>query len=488
MAYPMGHDEWLKDGTARPGPCARRRWMAVLGTAALAACGGGGAPPANALPQASDDSASTAFETSVDIDVLANDTAADGIGALTVSTGAANGTALVDLNGTLSDASDDLISYSPASGFSGSDSFVYTLSDSGGDTDTALVSVTVQAPPPSPVEITIAGVGPQGIFDPSLASDPATGLLWMSYSEVMDSAMWPGQNLAIQTRLAWSGDAGATWGDSGSVINPAIDVVLPLAPPNDAGTWEQEVPALVHDPGAQAAERWKLLWLRYMQVNGAPAFQHSWLALRTAPDPAGPWSPERKLFVGLGYDSINDVTIGPPEVLVHQLDPELSGVLGVAEPGFLATSSALYVTLLAAEGGSQVGRIALLEWPHPGGPWKYVGSFLVNAIDGPLLGYHGFSAPELFEQNGNTYLIATPQTNDVYQGTQVFQVADLESALLERVAGVPVLALEVFGTPGTHNGAAGYVEQAGASGLIYSEVDTTQFPLFFRIFKSFMAP
>ncbi len=352
------------------------------------------------------------------------------------------------------------------------------------DTDTPVEPT----PDPTPEEITIEGVGQRGIFDSSLALDPATGMLWMSYSEVKDSDMWPTQNTAVQTRLAYSLDAGDTWDDTGAVLNPALDLILPLDPPNNAGTWEQEVPALVLDPGAPWAERWKLTWMRYLQINHSPAYMHGWLALRTAPGPAGPWSAERKLFAAAGYDPINDATIGPPEVMVNLLHPDLSTVTIVAEPGLLATDDALYITMLAAETGPQDGKIILLKWSHPEGPWQYLGSFLENGNDAPSFGVDGFSAPELFTQDGTIYLNVTPQSNDRYSGTLVFEVSNLETAALHRMEGVPTLALEFYGTAGTHNGAAGYHEAATASGLIYSEVDTSVQPLFFRIFKSFQTP
>lgn len=141
---------------------------------------------------------------------------------------------------------------------------------------------------PAPVEIAFPGVGSKGIFDPSLAADAAGEKVWMAYSEVLDSFLWPGRNDRIQSRLARSDDAGATWTDANVPLNAAEDVVLPQAPPNDAGTWNHEVPALVHDPGAPAAEQWKVLWHRYLWVNGARAFQHGWIALKSAPSPTGP--------------------------------------------------------------------------------------------------------------------------------------------------------------------------------------------------------
>jgi len=349
-------------------------------------------------------------------------------------------------------------------------------------------TTTPETPAPTREEITIAGVGPNGIFDPSLEHDPATDLLWMAYSEVKDSDMWPTQNTAVQSRLAFSSDAGDTWTDSGSIINPALDLDLPLDPPNNAGTWEQEVPALIHDPGAPTNERWKMIWMRYLQINRSPAYMHGWLALKTAPAPGGPWSDERKLFAAAGYDDLNDAIIGPPEVMVNLLDAQLSEVIILAEPGMLATDDALYVTMLAAEVGDHQGKIALLKWPHPAGPWQYHGSFLTNSADGPAFSCDGFSAPELFTQDGIIYLTVTPQNNDSYQGTLVFEVQDLETASLRRIEGKAATVLEIYGTSGTHNGAAGYHERATASGLIYSEVDTSVQPLFFRIFKSGQTP
>ncbi len=337
--------------------------------------------------------------------------------------------------------------------------------------------------PTFPIELSFPGVGPKGIFDPSLARDSATGRLWMAYSEVSDSAMWPGQNDNIRTRMAWSDDAGASWTDAGVVINPSQDVALPLPPPFNAGTWNNEVPAIVEDPGAPAGDRWKLLWHHYLWVNGARVFQHGWIAMKTAPAPSGPWSAERKLFVGSLYDPVNDATIGPPEVRVDALHADLAATLVCSEPGLLATPDALYVIMLCAEGLSTNGRIALLKLPHASPGWQYRGSPLVNAVDGPPFGCHGFSAPELFVQGATVRLIVTPQMSDIYRGTTVFTVADLDAGTLLRSAGLPVAALEFTGTAGSHNGAAGYAAQATACGILYSEALLTP-PLHFRIYKS----
>ncbi|WP_347332475.1 glycosyl hydrolase family 8 [Marinimicrobium locisalis] len=92
--------------------------------------------PSNAAPVAQDDTLQTSAGVSAGIDVLQNDADADGDMLEVVSfTQGGNGTVT---------ASGSQLTYSPNSGFSGPDSFSYTVSD-GTDTDTAVVAVTVAA-------------------------------------------------------------------------------------------------------------------------------------------------------------------------------------------------------------------------------------------------------------------------------------------------------------------------------------------------------
>jgi hypothetical protein len=93
----------------------------------------------NEPPVAGDDTATTQAGSTVRISVLANDRDPDGDAlAVTSATDPARGT--VTLNG------DGTITYAPDGGFSGTDSFDYTVSD-GQYTDTARVTVTVEARP-----------------------------------------------------------------------------------------------------------------------------------------------------------------------------------------------------------------------------------------------------------------------------------------------------------------------------------------------------
>ena len=115
-------------------------------------------PPANRAPVAEDDSAVTAAGKAVTIKVLDNDRDADG-DTLTVSrVGTADhGTVKLNANGT--------VSYTPAAGFAGSDSFAYTVSDGNGGSDTATVTVkvgTASAPTPAAIAINAGGGSAHG--------------------------------------------------------------------------------------------------------------------------------------------------------------------------------------------------------------------------------------------------------------------------------------------------------------------------------------
>ena len=92
--------------------------------------------PANVAPVASDDVALTSEDGSVTIDVLANDTSADGnpLAITSVSDGA-HGTAALNADGS--------VLYTPDADFNGADAFTYTVSDGNGGFDTASVAVTV---------------------------------------------------------------------------------------------------------------------------------------------------------------------------------------------------------------------------------------------------------------------------------------------------------------------------------------------------------
>ncbi|GGC02118.1 peptidase M11 [Marinobacterium zhoushanense] len=91
----------------------------------------------NSAPVANNDSASTSENTAVTINVLANDTDADGDALSISSVSGVNSTAKINSNGS--------ITFTPATGFTGIESFSYTVTDGKGGSDSATVSVNVTA-------------------------------------------------------------------------------------------------------------------------------------------------------------------------------------------------------------------------------------------------------------------------------------------------------------------------------------------------------
>ncbi len=351
-------------------------------------------------------------------------------------------------------------------------------------------------PPPVPIRLTFAGVGSHGIFDAALTHEDLTGQLWMSYSAVDPSQMWPAHNVdVVTTRLASSDNDGASWTDSGLAVNTATDVTLPLAPPNNAGTWHNEVPRVLYDPNASAGARWRLIWLHYLQVNGQRLFQHGWIGYKEAATAqALVTATERKLLAALLYDPQNNVqggatgapVGGPPLIALQTLHPDLGACQVPTEPALLSTPTALYLALGCVE-ASLNQRIVLLRCPHPcdvtvSGNWTYIRTIFQNS-DAAAIGFINFSAPELVESQGRRFLIVSPVSNqpfsDSYTGCLVYEFADLNAGTL--VSGGTGLK-QINGTAGTFNGACGY-HPSHTGGVIYGQVEPTATDKF-RLFAS----
>jgi hypothetical protein len=103
----------------------------------------------NTAPVANNDSATTTKGQAVAINVLSNDTDAQSniAPATLLPTPPQNGSAVVNAGS---------ITYTPASGFSGTDTFTYTVKDALGlssNQATVTVTVTAEAPPPSPTSV-----------------------------------------------------------------------------------------------------------------------------------------------------------------------------------------------------------------------------------------------------------------------------------------------------------------------------------------------
>ncbi|MEJ2332522.1 MAG: retention module-containing protein, partial [Desulfobulbaceae bacterium] len=106
--------------------------------------------PVNDAPVAVDDTGTSAEDSSIDIDVLANDTDLDG-DSLTVESFTQPD------HGTVTENSDGTLNYAPDADYNGSDSFTYTISDGQGGTDTATITLTVNPVNDPPVAVDDTG-------------------------------------------------------------------------------------------------------------------------------------------------------------------------------------------------------------------------------------------------------------------------------------------------------------------------------------------
>jgi hypothetical protein len=117
------------------------------------------APPPPGAPTANPDQVATSAGTAVTVNVLANDVPAAGVAidpaSVAVVTPPSNGTAVVNVGGT--------ITYAPTSGFGGTDSFVYQVCSQGtplGPCATATVTITVEPPPTTTTSTSSSTVAP----------------------------------------------------------------------------------------------------------------------------------------------------------------------------------------------------------------------------------------------------------------------------------------------------------------------------------------
>ncbi|MGD1994385.1 MAG: PA14 domain-containing protein, partial [Anaerolineae bacterium] len=101
--------------------------------------------PVNDAPVAVNDAATTERNTAVEVNVLSNDSDPDGDDLVVAAYDAASAE-----GGTVSCTTAGVCTYTPATNFVGSDSFVYTASDGKGGSDTATVTVDVTGGPAEP--------------------------------------------------------------------------------------------------------------------------------------------------------------------------------------------------------------------------------------------------------------------------------------------------------------------------------------------------
>lgn len=358
----------------------------------------------------------------------------------------------------------------------------------------ALVAIFTLAGPTQaqPARVSVAGDAPlNGIFDPSVEFAPGASEGWLSYSSVFGTILPWGPH--VETHLARTADSGASW-TFDSVVNASFfDTIILTGGGTQDGVWNYEVSSLVHDPADSGAE-WKLFAHRVFRKTendftgeqNLPAY--SWIVLRTAPHPSGPWSEEVALlssgiFPPAPYDDV--------QVAINALDPSLASLIVYSEPGAFAEGSTLYLSLtgLTASGSD---RIVLLASDDHTATWRYVGTPLTNA-DATALGFLSFDGSAIVEHAGRVFLLATPESPGVlHDGTLVLPFDDLSAGSLERAGGVPVIEKHLPAIAGLplerRGGQADFHAGAGAAGIFQPSLQLDDYPEFFQFFTTGEAP
>lgn len=351
-----------------------------------------------------------------------------------------------------------------------------TAADAPADGPTCPAPRTIAVATASEVQVAGDPGSALGIFDPSTVYPSGAPGGAMAYSSV------PAQN-AIRTRIALSGDAGATWT---YVVQPNAPEAATIASSdaNDcpggacSGQLISEVPSLVLDPGEPvAAKRWKLFAHRYL-VSGVNTLHYALgtVTMQTAPDPQGPWTAPEKLF---GLSSPSAYTTDGARYNASTF-AGMSDCLVLTEPSAVVLPGAIDLAMgcVYLAGATPRIRIVLARSPDHGQTWSSLGTMLSPGAGDCLSGTAAnasINAPNLFvAADGKEYLSISSSDPD-YHGCAIYQVDDPSTG---HVAPRPVQRIET--DTGQFSGACTW--SAGSGYLIDVGFFATARP--FRIFRA----
>lgn len=339
----------------------------------------------------------------------------------------------------------------------------------------------------APARIVISGeLALNGTFDPSLEFAPG-GEGWLSYSAVFGDVLPWGPH--VETHLARTIDGGESFVFE-SVVNPSLPGTLQLIGGGvETGVWNYEVSSLVHDPDDPGRE-WKLFAHKifrrteqnFTEEQNMPGY--SWIVLKTAPHPAGPWSAERAL---LSSGPLPPAPYDAVEFSINDLDETggLDHLLVYSEPGAFYRDGVLYLSLTGLT--TTHDRIVLLASDDHGDTWRYVGT-PITVGDANQLGYLAIDGSAIAEQAGQVFLLLTPETSSVvHDGTLVFAFDDLEGAALVRRGGVPVVhgvLPAIPGLPAGRRGGQADFHESSSIGVVQPSLTMEAYPEFFRIYAT----
>lgn len=349
-----------------------------------------------------------------------------------------------------------------------------------------------RCPPPTTLavatesEVTVAGDpgSAMGIFDPSIVYPAGAPGGAVAYSSVPDQH-------SIRTRIALSGDSGATWTFVGEANVPEA-ASIPSSDTTDCptgtctGALISEVPSLVIDPSEPvAAKRWKLFAHRYLvEGNNTLHYRLGTITVQTAPDPQGPWTAPQKLF---GLDSPSPYTTQGAQINASTF-PSMADCLVLTEPAalWLPTQLDLAMGCVYLDGTTPRIRIVLARTTDHGQTWSAVGRMLEPGDTDCLPGTTpraSVNAANLFvAPDGLVYLSATSSDTAGYHGCLIYKVDDVPTGHVERDATGNVVPVRAIVTDtGQFSGACSW--SAGGGGY-QMDVGFLGMPRPFRIFRA----
>lgn len=154
-------------------------------------------PEPNQLPNAVDDNFSTPVDTPLNENAMTNDDQGDTPATVTAYDVASAG------GFTVSMAANGDFTYTPTGGYSGDDSFGYTITDANGDMSSAIVNITVGSPPPPPP--------PSRTVTATKSKDKGNNIVTLTWSGFVDTDVTISLNTVLQDTVT---NAPGTWQDN----------------------------------------------------------------------------------------------------------------------------------------------------------------------------------------------------------------------------------------------------------------------------------
>jgi len=330
-----------------------------------------------------------------------------------------------------------------------------------------------------------------GIYDPSIEYSPDGKTGWLAYSSVTGDFKPVGPY--VHTHLARSDDHGRSWHFVKEICRSVDDSLKRPGSNPLPGVWRYEVPSLCYNPTDHGRE-WNLFVHKYFwNAQKDRMIDYSWIALRTASDPAGQWSEEVPLF-GTGEVLLPGAGRWPRDpyhqtkVDLNQLSPKLMDAVGYSEPGTIVWDGTIYMSLTVLRPWGP-DRIVLLASKDHAATWRFVNN-LVSRKDAKLFGYSFFDGSSLAADRGKVFLLAVPGSPRLmHDGTVAFEFESLTDGRLKQTPdGSPLVAAYFSPQPsilsGPGAGQADYDEHNTEGGLLLPQFNVKAYPEVFQIYQT----